>query len=566
MRNWRDTSIGARVTGAFGIVFTLVLLLDVFSLQQMGTMRDQALQIRDNLLPSAQHLNRLLSAAKEYRVFTLRVAIATLGNDDAQASADLDRYTAALAQVEREFEAYRPLITPGTEDETLMRKFGADWAALKVADSRVVEFARAHSRTEMTSLIRGESRSAYDAVIDDLARDAVFNDAEATRVATETVEIYQSQKRWTIVAMLACAGACAGAGLLMMMTVTRPLARAVGVVDMLAAGNLDVTVEPSRGSDEIGRLQRSLEVFRRSMQDTRRLGAEQASERELRDQRAARIEGAMRSFEGKVASMVGVLASGSTELEATARTMSTTAGRTNAEAGTVAGASEEASASVQTAAAAAEQLSASIGEISRQVTKSAEISDRAFDDAKRTDGIVQALAEGADRIGRVVEMISSIAGQTNLLALNATIEAARAGDAGKGFAVVASEVKNLAGQTARATDEIAGQIAQIQSATKDAVAAIRQIAQTIGEVSEIATSIASAVEEQGAATAEIARTVQDTAAAAMRVTTNIGSVRDAANDAGAAAAQVLGAAGTVSLQAEQLSSEVKSFVSEVRAA
>ncbi len=226
--------------------------------------------------------------------------------------------------------------------------------------------------------------------------------------------------------------------------------------------------------------------------------------------------------------------------------MSSTARQTNDQAANVAAAAAEASFGVQTAAAA--------------------VSDRAVADATRTDTIVRALADGAQKIGDVVGLISSIAGQTNLLALNATIEAARAGDAGKGFAVVASEVKSLATQTAKATEDIASQITQIQSTTKEAVTAIQGIALTIGEVSTIATAIAAAVEEQGAATAEIARNVQQTAGSAQAVTSNISGVSSAANSTGAAAGEVLNAAGDVSRQAATLSRAVDHFISGVKAA
>jgi methyl-accepting chemotaxis protein len=221
---------------------------------------------------------------------------------------------------------------------------------------------------------------------------------------------------------------------------------------------------------------------------------------------------------------------------------------------------------VQTVAAAAEQLTASISEISRQVAQSAQRSGQAVADAQRTDVIVRALAEAAEKIGHVVGLISNIAGQTNLLALNATIEAARAGDAGKGFAVVASEVKSLANQTAKATEEIGAQIGQIQAATQEAVLAIQGITGTIEEVSAIAVSIAAAVEEQGAATGEIARNVQQTAKSARDVTTNIAGVNRAATETGLAAGQVLDAAGDLSRQAEQLTREVGGFLAEVRAA
>jgi len=287
---------------------------------------------------------------------------------------------------------------------------------------------------------------------------------------------------------------------------------------------------------------------------------------EAADAQRATLSRTADEFEAKVGNLVSMLFSGATKLQATAQSMSATATQTNHQAATVAAAAEEASAGVQTVAAAAEELTASILEISRQVAQSAKITGKAVEDTRRTDTIVQALADGAQRIGDVVQLISGIAAQTNLLALNATIEAACAGDAGKGFAVVASEVKSLATQTAKATEEISTQIRQIQDATGEAVQAIKAIGGTIEEVNVIASNIAAAVEEQGAATAEIARNVQQTAASTQAVTTTISGVSQAANDTGAAAGQVLDAASGLSQQAEQLTNEVNDFVAGVRAA
>jgi len=272
------------------------------------------------------------------------------------------------------------------------------------------------------------------------------------------------------------------------------------------------------------------------------------------------------AFERKIGVLVSVLSSGAMELQATAQSMSVTAAQTNRQAACVAAAAEEASAGVQTVASAAEELSASIHEISCQVAHSSKITGKAVEDARRTDTIVRALADGAQKIGDVVQLITGIAAQTNLLALNATIEAARAGDAGKGFAVVASEVKSLAGQTAKATEEIGAQIRQIQDATVEAVQAIRAIGATIDEVNVIASNIAVAIGEQGTATAEIARNVQRTASSAQAVTATIMGVGEAANGTGNAADQVLGAASSLSQQTERLTSEVSTFVAAARAA
>ncbi|MGL3109778.1 methyl-accepting chemotaxis protein [Bradyrhizobium sp. BR 1432] len=335
----------------------------------------------------------------------------------------------------------------------------------------------------------------------------------------------------------------------------------------ISEGAIDKVVEETGRGDEIGRMAETLEVLRQTALTARTLEAEQVAtkargEQEKRDALIALAD----RFDASVGQLVGLMASGSGELEATAKSMSSTAEGTNRRAAVVGSAATEASQRVQTVAAAAEELSSSITEISRQVAQSAEVTGRAVDSARRTDTIVRALSDGAQQIEHVAELISSIAAQTNLLALNATIEAARAGDAGRGFAVVASEVKSLASQTAEATREIGDKIAQIQGATKEAVEAIGGITTTIEEVSRIATSIGAAIEEQGAATAEIARSVSQTAEATKEVTTNIGGVSTAANETGNAAGMVLAAASSLSKQAEQLSGEVGTFLAGVRAA
>jgi methyl-accepting chemotaxis protein len=367
-----------------------------------------------------------------------------------------------------------------------------------------------------------------------------------------------------------------GAGLMVLMAVLSWLiARDIlGALDRqkirmqrIATGSLDQKVEETERGDEIGRMAETLEMLRQTAMTARTLETEQMATKQHaeKEKREALIALANR-FDDSVGRLVGLMASGSTELESTAQSMTGTAERTNQRATVVSAAAAEASTRVQTVAAAAEELSSSIGEISRQVAQSASITARAVDNARRTDTIVRALADGAQQIEHVAELISDIAGQTNLLALNATIEAARAGEAGRGFAVVAAEVKSLASQTAEATKEIGTRITQIQSATKEAVEAIESITATIEEVSAIATTIGSAIEEQGAATTEIARNVTQTAQSTQDVTTNIGGVSAAANETGGAAGLVLTAASNLSRQAEQLSGEVNTFLAGVRAA
>lgn len=348
--------------------------------------------------------------------------------------------------------------------------------------------------------------------------------------------------------------------------VVTPIRRMRTVVQRLAQQDYAVAVPDIERGDEIGEMAKAVQVFKERGIGREQLEAEQAAERAAREKRAQQMETLTKTFETKVSSLVQALSAAATEMRSTAESMTATAEQTNTRSVAVAVASEQATANVQTVATAADELSASVSEIGRQVEQSAEIAGRAVADAKHTDATVQALADSAQKIGEVVVLIQDIASQTNLLALNATIEAARAGEAGKGFAVVASEVKSLANQTAKATEEIGGQIAQIQDATKLAVDAIRNIGATIGEISQIAATIASAVEEQGAATQEIARNVQEAARGTEEVSNNISGVKEAAAESGSAASQVLSSAGELAQHANQLTDHVTEFLSAVKAA
>jgi methyl-accepting chemotaxis protein len=271
-------------------------------------------------------------------------------------------------------------------------------------------------------------------------------------------------------------------------------------------------------------------------------------------------------FEAVVGKIVDKVSTTSMELESAAGSMSKTAETTQGLSSAVAAASEESSANVQSVAGATDEMAASVREISRQVQESSRIANEAVVQAQRTDGRIAELSQAAGRIGDVIKLITAIAEQTNLLALNATIEAARAGEAGKGFAVVAQEVKQLASQTAKATDEIRGQIAGMQTATQESVAAIKEIGETIARISQIATTVASAVEEQGASTQEIARNVQQAAQGTAQVTGNITEVTRGASETGSAASQVLQSAKGLANESNRLKMEVAKFLVNVRTA
>lgn len=348
--------------------------------------------------------------------------------------------------------------------------------------------------------------------------------------------------------------------------VVRPIRACVTAMGKLAGGDLDLAIHNTGRQDEVGSLARSLQTFQEDARQARALNERSEVEAEVKAERALRLNALATEFEHAASELVQTVAATAGELDNAARSMTGTAARTTQQAISVSENASEASSNVQAVAAAAEQLAASIAEITRKVSQSTAVSAQAAEDVSRTRAVVTALIDNATSIGEVVRLIADIAGQTNMLALNATIEAARAGDAGKGFAVVASEVKSLAAQTARATEGIGRQVADIQTSTRHVVASIEAIGATIVVVNEISGSIAEAVESQEAATHEIARSVQLVASGTEQVSGAIGSVRVGADATGSTANQVERAASRLSADAERLRNEVVVFINGVRAA
>ena len=349
-------------------------------------------------------------------------------------------------------------------------------------------------------------------------------------------------------------------------SITRPLGEITNALKALVAGKTDLEVNYADREDEIGELSRAFVVFRENREETDRLQAEQARAQQEHLERAERIEKLIRSFEGEVEENLTVVNAAVTQLRSTAGDMSTQSSHTTEQATAVAAATEQAANNVDTVASAAEQLAASIDEITLQVSRSSEIAHSGSQEADDATELFSALGSASDKIGEVVELIRSIAEQTNLLALNATIEAARAGDAGKGFAVVAAEVKNLANQTTRATEDIAGQIGDIQGSTQNALGAIKHLAGRMKELNEVASGIAAAVQEQDAATGEIARNVSEAATGTKEVSVNVDGLRASAEEERQASGEVLHAAKDLSDKSHTLLSQIHTFLREIRAA
>jgi methyl-accepting chemotaxis protein len=400
----------------------------------------------------------------------------------------------------------------------------------------------------------------------DNIREAIGEASKKTNVETE------ERITSTITTQEVVAGAVTLFGILIAFfigrSISKPLAGLTSGMQELAEGNFGVILPGLGRKDEVGDMAQAVETFKVKAEQKARAEAEakMTQDQVAAAQRKQEMQKLANDFETAVGEIIETVSSASTELEASARTLTSTAERSQQLTTMVAAASEEASTNVQSVASATEQMASSVNEISRQVQTSSNIANEAVTQAGKTNDRVGELAKAASRIGDVVELINTIAGQTNLLALNATIEAARAGEAGRGFAVVASEVKALAEQTAKATGEISQQINGIQAATQDSVAAIKEIGDTIGRMSEIASTIAAAVEEQGAATQEISRNVQQAAQGTQQVSSNITDVQRGTSETGSASSQVLSAAQSLSRDSNRLKLEVGKFLNTVRAA
>ncbi|MEY9750196.1 methyl-accepting chemotaxis protein [Bradyrhizobium japonicum] len=350
-------------------------------------------------------------------------------------------------------------------------------------------------------------------------------------------------------------------------SVSGPIRGMTDRMQSLAAGELDEPIPGGDSRDEIGRMARAVEVFRENALAVRRMEGEATAQREASEADRARMMSDLAGrFEQGMQGVIAGVGGRADDMGRSAEELAKVAERGRGLAEAVATRAEQASMNVQTVASATQQLAASIREISSQVHRSVAVSNRATDETNRTSELMHGLSDAAEKIGTIIQLIQAIASQTNLLALNATIEAARAGDSGRGFAIVASEVKSLATQTAQATEQIASQIATIQSATGQSVQAIRQFGSTVKEMADIATAIAAAVEQQGAATGEIARNVEEAANGTTAVTQEIGQVRAVAGETDAGAEAALTVAAALKQQADSMRSNVDDFLHTIRSA
>ena len=456
------------------------------------------------------------------------------------AAADAPADKEQLGQLARLAEAYDRTVT---ELATAAKEYGDTVEKVKQA----IELG-----SKINAMVAGTTQTLVAAADERKAR------ANAEAVTVSRINLGMGLFVIAVLAGVAVFGAVA---------ISRPIRRVGEVLLELARGNSDVEVPYTERRDEVGDNARAAQTFKEKLIRIEQLeAAEKEMERRSTEQRKADMRALADAFGNAVTNVVQAVSSSSTELEAAAEALSTTAGSTRDLSGKVLSASTQASENVQSVSLATEQLIASVAEIDRQVQESTRIAHEAVAQAEKTDARIAELTSAAGRIGDVVKLITAIAGQTNLLALNATIEAARAGEAGRGFAVVAQEVKALAAQTSKATEEIGVQIAGVQSATRDSVAIIKEIGTTIGRISGVAAAITSAVDLQAATTEEIAENVRAAAGSAANVTANIAEVDVATVSIITASGQVLDSAQTLAQEGSRLASEMEKFLAAVCAA
>ncbi len=517
------------------------------------------LKLVSTQVPVSQGFADLLGFVNLAGSFTDRAAVAP----NVESVAALEKsYRAMAARVEEKLDIVETLQpTQGLRKATeAWLKAGADDT---IFDNRRKEIAAG----QLGQTLLDETRGLADQLASEVAGQ-VETVITTTKSATDRSD--DAITFGTFVMLMIAGVSVAGAALFVWFYIGRNLvARLVGLentMTRLAAGDLSAEVGAKPGGDEIGQMAEALSVFREGIIEANAAAAEKAREQDAKQRQAAAIDQLTREFNDGATSALAAVSTAATRMKGSAETMSRVAAQAKELTGATASASAQAADNVQTVAAATEELSGSISEISRQVGECTRIATQAVEQVGRSEVTVTALANAADRIGEVVGLINTIAAQTNLLALNATIEAARAGEAGKGFAVVASEVKNLATQTARATEGITEQVAAIQGSTQEAVDTIKGIGQIINKMSEIATTVAAAVEEQGAATAEIARNIQQAAAGTQNVSSNIGGVSNVANQTGETASDVLESSSSLAAESEVLSSQVARFLDRIKAA
>ncbi len=558
-------SIRAKIVSVVAILLVAMIGTGLLAVKNMRSINANTVDIATSWLPSVRVLGDLQSNVIMNRNILREHLLAESLEDKLKVEKALAANVDSIAKTR---QAYEPLIT-SPEERALYSEWSRAFEEYKKGVQEVMALSRKAAGQIPREAHELNTRTVNRILTDAdniLRKDVDLNNAGADKAAAEAADNYASS--FAVLAGLLGFVVIAGAAVsfVLVRDVSNGIASIVKPMQALGEGDLTADVPHQGEKTEIGAMADTLQVFKDALIAKKAADEAAAQDAEAKIARGRRVDSVTRDFESMIGEIVSTVSSASSQLEASASTLSNNAQRSKELATAVSAASEEATANVQSVASSTEEMASSITEIGRQVQESARMANDAVGQARSTTERVSELSKAATRIGDVVELINTIAGQTNLLALNATIEAARAGEAGRGFAVVASEVKALAEQTAKATGEIGQQITGIQAATHESVSAIKEISGTIEKLSEISSTIASAVEEQGTATQEISRNVQQAAKGTQQVSSNITDVQRGAAETGAASSQVLSAAKSLSGDSGRLRAEVSKFLTSVRAA
>jgi methyl-accepting chemotaxis protein len=560
-----NLSIRAKVICVAAVLLATTIGMGLLAVKNMRSINANTLDITTNWLPSIRVLGDLRAGVITYRNVVREHMLAESLDEKLAAEKTLAGVVESNNKIRA---AYEPLIS-SAQERALYTEWSRLWDEYKKGTQEVMALSRkaAGQFPREAHELNSSTVNKIGISADEVLKKAIdLNNSGAEKATSDAADSYSSALMMLAVLLGLAVIAGVGISFYLIRDVSEGIASIVQPMQALGRGDLSAQVPHQGAKTEIGAMADTLQVFKEALIAKKAADEVAAKDAEAKIERGRRVDNITREFEQMIGEIVNTVSSASSQLEASAGTLTATAARSQQLATTVSAASEEATANVQSVASATEQLTSSVNEISRQVQDSARMAGEAVGQARSTTDRVSELSKAATRIGDVVELINTIAGQTNLLALNATIEAARAGEAGRGFAVVASEVKALAEQTAKATGEIGQQITGIQAATNESVNAIKEISGTIERLSEISSTIAAAVEEQGAATQEISRNVQQAAHGTQQVSSNITDVQRGATETGSASSQVLSAAKSLSGDSGRLRAEVSKFLTSVRAA